>query len=335
MMIAKRAVALGLTIAALTAQPVSAATFSSLLVFGDSLVDTGNAQTGSLAAGLPDPAPASAGYSNGRFSNGPNFADFLSVGIGAGLSSPYLQGGSNFGVGGAQAYTAGGAIPGFAQQLAIFGSLNQPISSSALVLVTFGGNDVRATLSNPGTADFTASIAALSTGLDALIAAGARNIVVTGVPDIGDLPGSRKVAGALGNPGILTLATARSAALSSAFATTTATVAQATGANVQFFDLLGLEASLIADPTAFGLPSTLIRDTSCVAAGAVAEGCSGYLYFDDLHPTTQIHAVIANRIALQAAVPEPATWTMLLLGFALVGGALRRTPRLRIARAAA
>lgn len=36
-----------------------------------------------------------------------------------------------------------------------------------------------------------------------------------------------------------------------------------------------------------------------------------------------------------AAVPEPATWTMLLFGFALVGGAMRRMPRLRIARAAA
>lgn len=318
------------------ATPASATQFSSLLVFGNSLVDTGNAQIGSLLNGLPDPAPAALGYANGRFSNGPNFADYLSAGIGGTPATAYLQGGSNFAVGGAlAAYVPGGPIPSFLQQVAIFGSLNQPIASDALVLVTFGGNDVRATLTSTGAVDFTASVNALRDGLSALIAAGARNIVVTGVPDIGDLPATRKVATLIGNPTLLGISTARSIALGEAFDATTAMVGAASGANVQYFDLLGLETSLIGNPAAFGLPPTLVRNTSCLDAGAavVAQGCAGYLYFDDIHPTTQIHALIAESIARQvgigaAAVPEPSTWVMLLFGFALVGAAVRRAPKL-------
>ena len=330
MTLRKMFTAVALSTLAVATTPASATTFSSLIVFGDSLVDSGNAQIGSIINHLPDPAPAALGYANGRFSNGANFADYLNTGITGMPATAYLQGGANFAVGGAlAAYKPGGIIPSFVEQLAIFGSLHQPISSTALVLVTFGGNDVRATIGMNGTPDFSASVSALQTGLAALISAGARNIVVTGVPDIGDLPGTRAAALALGDPTIPAISTARSIALGQAFSTTTAAVGAASGANVQYFDLLGLETQLINDPTAFGLPSTLIRNTSCIAAGAVAQGCDGYLYFDNIHPTTQIHAIIASRIALQAAVPEPATWVMLLFGFAAIGGAMRRMPATR------
>ena len=195
MTLRKMFTAVALSTLAVATTPASATTFSSLIVFGDSLVDSGNAQIGSILNNLPDPAPAAAGYASGRFSNGANFADYLNVGINGSLATAYLQGGANFAVGGAlAAYKPGGIIPSFVEQLAIFGSLNQPISSTALVLVTFGGNDVRATIGVNGTPDFSASVSALQTGLAALISAGARNIVVTGVPDIGDLPGTRAAA---------------------------------------------------------------------------------------------------------------------------------------------
>jgi outer membrane lipase/esterase len=315
------------------AAPASAATFSSLIVFGDSLVDSGNARTQSLRNGLPDPASPALGYFDGRFSNGLNFADYLSARISTSPATAYLQGGSNFAVGGSTAVaTPGGVIPSFLEQLAIFKGLNTPIASDALVLVTFGGNDIRAALTNRGAANFGPSVTALQDGLGALLAAGARNIVVTGVPDIGDLPGTRKAAAFLGDPTILATSTDRSIALGQAFAATTAAAGAASGANVQYFDLLGLETSVNANPMAFGLPSSLIRTTSCRDAGAVSQGCEGYLYFDDLHPTTQVHAVIAESIARQvglgvSAVPEPGTWMMLLFGFAFIGGALRRAPR--------
>lgn len=40
-----------------------------------------------------------------------------------------------------------------------------------------------------------------------------------------------------------------------------------------------------------------------------------------------------DNIRLESAVPEPATWGLMILGFGLVGGVLRRRPRARVALA--
>jgi len=68
-----------------------ASAYSELLVFGDSLVDSGNARIGAIAMGLPDPAPPELGYFQGRFSNGYNFADYLSLGYWGAPATAYLQ----------------------------------------------------------------------------------------------------------------------------------------------------------------------------------------------------------------------------------------------------
>ncbi len=59
-------------------------------------------------------------------------------------------------------------------------------------------------------------------------------------------------------------------------------------------------------------------------------GCQGYLFFDGIHPTQQVHGLIADAIATQlgiSAVPETSTWAMLVLGFGTVGVAMRRRKR--------
>ena len=76
-----------------------------------------------------------------------------------------------------------------------------------------------------------------------------------------------------------------------------------------------------------------IRDSStpCRAVRPVVGGeidCTGYFSFDGTHPTAAIHKVIAGRVEQILAVPEPATWAMLITGFGLVGTALRRRERL-------
>lgn len=322
--------------------PANAATnFSSLYVFGDSLVDSGNAQAGSALLGLPDPAPANAGYFEGRFSNGLNFADYLSLSINGQRATAYLAGGNNYAVGGAlTAFQLGEVSPSFPAQLGIFQSTGQTIASDALVLVTFGGNDIRSIIGNIGTADFSAANTALSDGLASLVALGARNIVVVGIPDIGDLPRTRQVAAQNNFPAITTIATDRSIALNGLFEATAEQADALPGADVRFFDLFGLEQDLFADPAAFGLPAALNRTTTCQQGGvaAVVGGCVGYLYFDDIHPTTAVHQVIAQGIgqllASPAAVPEPATWAMMIVGIGACGAMMRRR-RLVTLRAAA
>jgi len=200
----------------------------------------------------------------------------------------------------------------------------QPIADDALVLVTFGGNDVRAVLTDLGPVDFTPTLTAMATGLSALAGAGAAHIVVTGIADIGALPSTL----ALGDPAIAALATARALALNAQFAALADSLSLSTGADIDYFDLYGLEQSLRADPAAFGLPADLDTLDTCQSGGpdAVLGGCVGYLYFDPIHPTTQIHAIIADQIARQLAapVPEPRIWLLMVAGLGLVGALLRR-----------
>jgi phospholipase/lecithinase/hemolysin len=52
------------------------------------------------------------------------------------------------------------------------------------------------------------------------------------------------------------------------------------------------------------------------------------LYWDDIHPTAPVHALWAK--GFEAAVPEPSTWAMLLVGFACLGfTGYRRSARAR------
>ena len=333
----------------LAGAPASAVTYSNLFVFGDSLVDAGNAQR--ATAGTSDPqASAAKGYVDGRFSNGENFADVVSRYITGGPTAPVLKpgvtitdpalitaadleaGAHNFSVGGAQAAeVAGDRSPSLAEQIGIFSRSGQSFSPDSLVLLSVGGNDVRAELVKLATAaalgqsytpDLTATATAVSTGLGSLIGLGARNIVLVDVPDIGDIPA---VTG-LNNPLAEQVATALSFGLDQTYAQIIAGAVTATGANVRQFSLFGLEAQLEANPAAFGLAGLNLTDPCQQADGSLANPtCSGYLYFDQIHPTTQIHAVIGNAIARQLGlVPEPAEWVMLIVGFGLVGVALRR-----------
>lgn len=300
--------------------------YSSVIVFGDSLTDSGNARLGSILAGNPNP-PANplAGYFDGRFSNGYNFADYLSLAATGAPATPFLAGGHNFSVGGADAAGApGAASPDFATQLGFFASTGQPIASDALVVVTFGGNDIRDVIFNTGPVDFTPTFAALQNGLAALTAAGARNILVTGLPDIGALPVTFTAAALAGNPDIIDVAHDRSLLLNTKFDFIATKARHTSGADIRFFDLLGFENDLLANPAAYGLPPALNAITPCQAGGpaAVLGGCEGYLYFDPIHPTTQVHLALATAIGSQllaGVVPEPTNWAMMILGFGLVG----------------
>lgn len=327
---AHRFFGLASAVAALLActQPASAQQYSSLLVFGDSLVDSGNARIGAMAAGLGDVAPPSLGYFDGRFTNGYNFADYLSRGIIGAPATASLEGGQNFAFGGAlAAYSPTERPPSFLPQLYDFATSGRTIDPNALVLITFGGNDLRSVADYAGPIDYSATLTAMASGIAALVGAGANNIVVTGLPDIGDLPATRALASALGDPDLVARNTQRSFALNQLFGGLVSTLDSAYAADIRFFDLFGYEQALLADPGAFGFAGGLRTDMSCIAAGAVASGCDGFLYFDAIHPTTQVHGAIASAIGAQVgvetAVPEPSIWVALFAGFALVGGMLR------------
>lgn len=300
-------------------------TYSSLYVFGDSLVDGGNAflATGGTAASPGD------GYFSGRFSNGPNFADDLSNALlGQPLTVPALLGGTNIAVGGTTAEHKYVGDLSFIEQASIFPTYTHSatIPGNALVLVTFGGNDVRATDGIAGPVSFQQAAADFSTALGLLYADGARNFLITGSPDIGLLPDSVIKTG--GNQAQLDLLSQRSQQISGLFQGATTALDALPGVNATYFDFFDFEHDLIADPAAYGL-ADLETTTPCQKPGGGSpqlSNCTKSLYFDGIHPTYLVHQVIANAILARldaAAVPEPAAWITMILGFAVTGVAMR------------
>lgn len=309
--------------------------YSKLTVFGDSLVDAGNAQEGRRRTGGADPTPPALGYADGRFTNGLTFADYLSVDLGLGTTRAALLGGGNFAVGGAKASGTGSPSLSFGEQVASFAGTGQRFGADELVLVTFGGNDLRdelfafAKTGGADAVDLRPATDALTSGLGLLGALGARNFVVVGLPDIGQIP-EVTGNGALPPNGF---ASAQSRALNDLFRIEAGALAGSNGWNLGFYDLYNQQRTIYADPAGYGLPSALNTSNACLRQFGAAPACTGYVYFDDIHPTTALHSAIAQGIErlgvvapalVTSAVPEPSTWVAMVLGFGVVGSAMRR-----------
>ena len=91
------------------------------------------------------------------------------------------------------------------------------------------------------------------------------------------------------------------------------------------YDTIMLSATFLAgdDDTALGF------DQFVDPSRAISRSF-GYNYTDRAAAKSgRLSGSFAGGFATAAAVPEPATWLMTLLGFALLGGALRSTPRRR------
>ena len=308
------------------AVPAAAWTPSALYVFGDSFTDAGNISFATLGT-IPDPAQ---GYYMGRFADGPNWADYLSLGAYGTLTEASLRGGTNFSFGGARAaqddiINPGPpvlAIPGLVSQVGMYnlasGGLVDPYG---LYILNFGNNDVNALQGTDAdregltVAQYQAAYVGSMVGtVKYLSDNGAQNILVAGVPNPTELEGQVLQGLLLGslNAVIPTLS-----------------------ANVFVYDYFSFFTRLQANPTQFGLPSDLDFTTPCLIGETPGPGidCTGYLSFDGIHVTTAVQRAIAIEIANQVglnAVPEPQTWALMIAGFGMVGTAIRR----RTARAA-
>ncbi len=199
--------------------------YSAVYVFGDSLVDPGNALKlaewygGLPFTDLPEGAPtAGDGYFNGRFSNGYTFADLLAnkaigvvtkpifpyefedpwLGIEISPFSPDPTGNNlNFAYGGAHIVQGDEVVPDLdAQTDAFRNAVDGDADPNALYLITTGGNDIRDLAQTgedpvpPAEAYEVLDDAAdkLLHELTQLIEIGAHHIVITGIPDVGLIP---------------------------------------------------------------------------------------------------------------------------------------------------
>lgn len=281
--------------------PSAGLSFTNLYVFGDSLVDSGNTHDLALAFGQPDPTPAAAGYYDGRFSNGPTFADVVNVAIEGTYIDNRTDGGENYGYGGARARNNGDSLPDLQAQVSQFNSTVGGVADpGALFLLDGGGNDAFDILSGANrSATISAVATAVSQSVLTLQGLGAQNILFVGVPIAG---GDRQLAVDMNNA-----------------------ILAALPSGVLFFDSIGFIDAVVANPAAYGLPSDIIFGTRCLGSGfADPEGpptCNHFALFDNIHPTTQFHQAWGDQL-IAALVPEPGTGSLVALG--LVCFAARR-----------
>ncbi len=310
------AIAGGLVLA--TAMPAQAERdterFTSLTVFGDSLVDAGNIFT---ATGGAIPSAAN-GYFNGRFTNGYDYTDLLSIELFGAPTVASLQGGTNFAFGAARASNTNPQVPDFGEQLGLYAgylAAGNEVDRNGLYILNFGGNDLFNAPDDPADADIFIRQAAqdYAAGVQALNDIGVRNVLLTGFPVAGPLGFSAE--------GYLTQ---ELAALS--------LTADTTFLRYSYFDFFD---RVLTDPGALGLPTQRL-DITCQAAGpaAIANGCDGIFSFDGIHFSAPIHEALARDIDSQfnvlGSVPEPTTWAMMILGFFMTGTAIRRRQKIRV-----
>jgi len=262
------------------AAPADAGTFTDLFIFGDSLSDSGNLFTATLSL-LPSPP-----YHEGRFSNGPVYAEVLADRLGLDPLRPALLGGTNYAWGGAYVgvdISAGPwVIPSVRSQVAQFmASLEgNAVDPQALYIVSGGGNDIMEARQNG--LDGTSGIDLMTTTAGALVEAvqlltdhGAVHILVISAPDMG---------GTLHFYG-----DEAATALSSTY--NQALEAGLEGESVLRFDL---SAAL-----KIAVDLRKITDTPCFGGGAQDEVCDDpddYFFFDDLHPTAAGHVIMAEEM---------------------------------------
>ncbi|TCD04083.1 PEP-CTERM sorting domain-containing protein [Erythrobacteraceae bacterium CFH 75059] len=299
--------------AAQTAPPVRTPGITSLTVFGDSLVDAGNVNA--LNPAIPNPA---LGYFQGRFTNGYNYNDLLSIALFGEPTTASLRGGTNFAFGGARATTTSN-VPDLVEQLGLFGAYlagGGRVDPTGLFILNFGGNDVFAAIPPGAPAGYTSDSAFLldaartyAGAVQTLNDLGARTILVTGFPNATP-------------PGLAFAQEAEILLLSEL-----SRLSLSPDTRLLTFSYLDFFGRLAADPTQFGLPANLNLSTTCIQARAQPD-CTGFFSFDGTHPTAAVHQAVfqdmQRQFGFSAAVPEPQTWMLLLLGFGAIGAMMRR-----------
>ena len=282
--------------------------FSTLVIFGDSLSDTGN--LASVQGDFPFP------FFMNRVSNGPIMVDILADLLGlTAAPSLHLTGppqGNNFAVAAAKAGGTGG-IDLTAQVQAFLAASSGQASSTALYFISIGGNDVRTARD---TQSFLSAFSILRTAADTialnirmLIQAGAKNFMVVNVPDIGRIPETQLIANQLGEPNFVRQATFKSYLINHLLKQRLDAIKKKFDVRLTEFNSIPSSADIVRNASGLDLLNTV---DNCFSSNNLmfTPECDGganldrFFYFDEIHPTAIVHQRIGR--ALYAVVPMAA-----------------------------
>ena len=274
----KRMACLMLGLLLLTPLSLFGASFDTVVVFGDSLSDNGNLYI-ATDGNIPDPDD----YWEGRFSNGPVWVEYLTD---LDLLDCILD---DQAYGGAQ--TSGNDPPGLVEQVALYTEPPAALPDNALFVIWIGANDFLGASEGVNINALVAdSMENIDKALNDLATFGAENILVCNLPNLADTPlviNSDNDTFALG-----------AALLTQSFNNALAdTVAQFSADNpaitVYKLDIYDLFQDVIANPGDYGFTNVTESSLDYSEPGTWANG-DGYVFWDDIHPTTEAHAEVAQ-----------------------------------------
>ena len=301
---------LSVMVFSLSAVLAHAQTYTSIVVFGDSLSDTGNvAHLTELKYGVRIPGPL-ADYTDGRFTDGTNtvpaahnyngvWVEQLAAMLpGRPAVTDSLDGGTNYAYG--YARTGAGTAPltfgssnqflvivdNIGQQITDYLATKPKITNTTLFVVWGGAIDL---LNATSTKDVFNAALNQTGNVERLIEAGATRFLVLNLPPLGATPRLN------GSP---------------------ATSIPATQASIWFNSILGEGMGLLRDVNrsrhveihelnVFGLFKKVLASPSTYSLASVTDISQGnytvnpdtYLFWDDLHPTTRGHDILAVAAA--------------------------------------
>ena len=255
--------------------------FSELIVFGDSLLDSGNFGirfTNRVGDGAGD-------FTSGEFA--PIAPQLFAESLGL-EAAPVIFGGSNYAVGGFNTIQildsvagAGIAIPTGSTNAYL--ADNPSVASDTLVLIDGGGNDFLQGLATDQDS-ITASAQRLTAAVAALDAAGAKYIVLSNLPDLGLTAGSQ--AANVASPGFAETVSAGA----SGFNTLQSIFSNALDANIILLDLAGSVTFIRENAEVFG-----------IASGPLGGFDQLYMCFDDSNGDCLEHPIYG----IDGANPDP------------------------------
>ncbi len=255
--------------------------FTNMIVYGDSLSDSG--RLFAITGGTQPPSPP---YFNGRFSNGPVWTEMLPSKLGFTFNPA-----TNFAVGGAESGT-GGPV-GVATQVNVL-SAATPVNANTLVVVWAGANDMLNRAATTPSATLIGQVVTnVATAVSTVSARGGKTFLVGNLPNLGRTPGG--VASGSG-----TSLSGLSQAYNTTLAGSLAGLETARNVRIVLMDTFGLFNDVLANPALYGITNTSIP---CLTPAGLTGACStaaaaqGTLFFDSIHPSATAHAVIANFAA--------------------------------------
>ena len=261
-------------------RPGGAMQFNAIVSFGDSLSDTGNLYENVLKFAVDWEL-----YYQGRLSNGPLWIEYLAdvLGLGGALHNFAFAGAKT----GAQIL-----LPGLLSQVDTY--LGQAVPSPETLFAVWVG---AMNFLYGGAQDQIDAVPDILESLDLLARAGAVHILVAGLPDLGATP--RRIGSGedrrMGRDQAINFNTQLVSGLA-IFEKKHPT------AKIYYVDVFDLFTRIQAQPEDFGFVNA---EDANPEIGIDFENNGGYLFWDDIHPSTQAHARVADEAAAMVYTPTP------------------------------